>query len=209
MRFENRGQAGLLLGQLLLQKHGIKDAVVIGIARGGMSVAKCISDLLSFSLDTIVVKKIGASGNPELALGAVGPQNTVYLDKKLIASFEINKTRLNELLRQKEKERREKEKQIRIYKKRIPLEDKKIILVDDGIATGATTIAAIKSLRKQHPKEIILVVPVISESAFDLLMPLVKEIVPLFVDPSLSSVGAYYNDFSEVTDEEVEELFRK
>lgn len=200
--FRNREEAGILLAEKLKKYKGKKNVVVVGLARGGVVVSYKIAKELGLSHDIMVVKKIGAPHNPELAIGAVGPQKTVYWDEELCSRLGISKEIKNSELRIKNKERKEKEKALRGGKS-IDIHEKEIILVDDGVATGATAIAASLFLRKQKVKSIILAVPVISQGTYPTIAKYFDKIVVLQVEKDFQAVGQFYQEFPQVEDEEV------
>lgn len=205
MMLENRQQAGKLLTQKL-KKYKRKDVVVLGIPRGGVVVAKKVASILELPLDIIVVKKIGALNNPELAIGAVGPGNAVYWDKDLIERLGIKKDQRLNIKDQILKERRKKEKALRGREKAITVDGKTIILVDDGVATGATVMAAQKALKKMGAGKVILVIPVISKETLNDIKRYFDKVITLSVEDEFYAVGQFYKEFPQVTDQEVIKL---
>lgn len=202
--FLDREEAGEKLCFKLKKYTGSKKCVVIALARGGVILGKVIAGYFNFPLDALVVKKIGAPQDSELAIGAVGPKNTVYWNNDLCKALKIGKTEKNELKKAKEKARKEQEGFLSI--RNMGLSGKSIILVDDGIATGATAIAASKFLKKEKTKEIILAVPVISADTlvnirryFDTVCFLKR--VKLFY-----AVGQFYKSFPQIENEEVRKI---
>lgn len=207
--FKNRTQAGEMLASKLLD-YKLEDPVVIGLPRGGVSVAKPIAEKLNAKLDIIVSKKIGAPNNPELALGAVtsfgdyvvssysnyelGDKKWDYMQKQIV--YLINDCREKEKKYLGDKNIR----QEHFY------ENKNIILVDDGTATGMTALAAIKSIKKQNPKSIIHAIPVISSQAYDELAGQVNKIETLKIPREFVAVGAHYIDFDAVSDDEIKAI---
>lgn len=212
--FKNRTHAGELLAEKLLT-YKLENSIVIGLPRGGVPVAKPIADKLNAKLDIMVSKKIGAPGNPELAIGAVtscgdyvissytqeifpeaslSPENkTDYLQKEIV--YLINDC--------KEKER--KYLGIDVSQGRL-CNGQNVILVDDGIATGMTALAAIKSIKKQNPAFLILAIPVISSQAYDEIKKMVNKIETLKIPKDFVAVGIHYLDFEPVTDDEIKSM---
>lgn len=204
--FANRKEAGKELGLKLKEYKGREGVVVIAIPRGGVVVGKEVSNNLSLPLDIIVVKKIGALHNLELAIGAVG-KNIIYWDKSLLKEISaLGKDQMLVLGKLKEDERRKKEKILRNGKKAIDLKDKVVILIDDGVATGATVITASKVLRKEKAKKVILAVPVISKDTLEKINQYFDDIISLSVEESFYAVGQFYLDFPQVEDEEAVRL---
>ncbi len=206
--FRNRQHAGILLAQRLKQYKGKKEVLVLGIARGGVVVAQEIASNLLLSLDVLVIRKIGAPQNPELAIGAIGPQSTVFWDILLIRRLGITQSQKANLRRQKFDEQKEKENILRAEKMPLNVANKKIILVDDGIATGATVLCAIKFLRRQKAQKIILAVPVIAKDTFYTIERLFDAIIALDVEQEFAAVGQFYEEFPQVFDEQVVKMLR-
>lgn len=207
MQFKDRVHAGLVLARELMQQDICHDAVAIGIARGGLPLAKEIAMFCSCPLDVIVIKKIGAPHNSEFAIGAVA-QNALYIDHQTLRQLGLTEEDITDAVIVKKQERHEKEHAIRKYKKKIAVRGKRVLLVDDGVATGATVYAALLSLRKEQVKEVFLVTPVIAKSSYDELKHAFDGIVTLFIDNNLSSVGTYYDNFSQVNDNEVKKILQ-
>lgn len=205
--FEDREQAGYQLSQKLDKFSKVKKVLVLGMARGGVAVAKVISTYLNAPLDTLVVKKIGAPNNPELAIGAVAGKGTVFWNNELAQTLGIKPALANKLWRGKKIEREEQEKMLRGTK---PLEisGKTVILVDDGVATGASVIAASLFLKKEKAKSIVLATPVIAKDTLKDINRYFDMIVVLRVGKEFQSVGQFYKDFPQVENEEVIKLLR-
>lgn len=188
--FKDRQSAGKILAKRL--KHYFNDhgTIVLGIPRGGVVVAKEVAEELKLPLDIIVTRKIGAPNQPELALGAVDLDGEVIGD---VGEFgEIINRELEELKRRENLYRQGKEP--------LDVENKTVILVDDGIATGATTLSAINYLKRHQAKKIILAVPVASREAIE---KIVEEVIVLEIPENFQAVGQFYQNFEEVSDEEV------
>ena len=145
--FTNRRQAGQLLSAKLSRFTG-KDTLVLGIPRGGMLVAREVAKLLQAPLDALVIRKITLPQNPELAIGAVGPANTVYWDSSLCRQLGVERKIKEERLKVKEDERNKREMLLRGSKPYPTMSNKTVLVVDDGVATGATSIAAAKFIKK-------------------------------------------------------------
>lgn len=207
--FESREEAGKLLAQNLVGFNKEGETVVLGLARGGMVVAQAVAKALGAPLDVLVVKKIGAPGNEELGIGAVGPDKTVVWDEELCARLGIEEKVKSEKLKVKSKEREEKEKLLRQDRQPLDLTGKTVILVDDGIATGATAKAAAEWIKTQNPNRIILAVPVMPEDMVEKLELYFDKIVCLKSSEYFISVGQFYREFGQVGDEKVVEILNK
>jgi len=202
--FEDRRRVGYLLAQKL-EKFAKKNVLVLGMARGGVVVAKVISTFLDKPMDVIVVKKIGAPHNPELAIGAVAGKGTVFWNNDLVNNLQITPELGKSLSQDKEKERKEQEKVLRGDK---PLEifRKTVILVDDGVATGASVIAASLYLKKEKAKEIILAAPVIAKDILRDINKYFDTVISLKIVKEFESVGQFYTHFPQVENDEVRKL---
>lgn len=207
MVFKDRRHAGELLAKQVEKRVG-KNTVVVGIPRGGIVVARVVADRLNVPLDFIAVEKIGAPGNSEFALGALGPENQIVLDQELVDRMGIPADFINKAVGREGIELEMKERTFRDAKPAEELKDKTVILIDDGIATGATVEVAIKSIQARGPEKLILAVPVAPQEALRKLEPLVDELFCLVVPSLFMAVGQFYENFGQTEDEEVVELLR-
>jgi len=206
---KDRRQAGKLLTKKLKKFKNKKDVVVIGITRGGAVVAREISDFLNLSFDIIVIKKIGAPQNPELAIGAIGPNGVVSWDDNLIRRLNIDEKYKNHLKEIKNFERGELENFLRKGKKPINVKNKKVILVDDGVATGATVLCAVKFFRKEKSREVILAIPVIAKDTFLSIKKYFDSVIALQIERELYAIGQFYKEFPQVENKEVMNLINE
>ncbi len=205
--FTDRRDAGRRLAARLqhLQKP---DAVVIGIPRGGVIVAAEVAAALNAPLDVIVPRKIGAPFNPELAVGAVAPDGTIFYDEALISYAGIDR---QDLEQQAARELQEIGRRLSVYQvarsggsgAAPEYRGRTVILVDDGIATGYTVQAALLSLRQQKPGRLVLAAPVSPPDSLARLRPDADEIICLLVPEDFYAVGQFYQDFHQTTDQEV------
>ena len=197
--FINRTQAGRMLAEQLKDYKGT-NALVLAIPRGGLPLGAVIAKTLDIPLGVALSKKIGHPGNKEYAIGAVS-LNSVVLDRqaegisKSYIESEVEKIRT--ILR---------ERQQMYYRNRSPesLRDKTVIIVDDGIATGNTMLSTVELVHKELPEKIILAIPVAPESAIQKLArsPFIDDIVCLEIPAVFHAVGAFYQDFEQVSDRE-------
>lgn len=204
--FKDRVEAGQKLAGMIVDRTRLNNGIVLGLVRGGVVLAKAVSDRLVLPLDILVVKKIGCPGHEELAIGAVGPFSAFYFDDKICGSLGISESTKRELLEKKISERNEKEDLLRGDKKALDLKGRDVLIVDDGVATGATVLAALRSVREMGAEKVFLAVPVI---AFDTLEQVKREyndVYYLEAPEEFSAVGQFYNDFPQVTDSEVKKL---
>lgn len=201
--FTDRVEAGHVLGQKLVKYKNASDVIVVAIPRGGVVVGHTIARDLSLPLDVIVVKKLGAPGNPELAIGAVCADGTMVVDRELVLRIGVNGDYLKAEAARKKTEAHERLLNYRSSRKLRKLAGKTVILTDDGVATGATVEVAIKCLKKKKPAQIILAIPVAPRDTIQKLATLVDEILVLKEPDFFGSVGQFYNTFGQVDDEEV------
>ncbi len=206
---KDRKQAGELLAKKLNKFKNKKDTIVFGITRGGVVVADEIAGKLKLPLEIVVIKKIGAPLNPELAVGAVGPSKTVYWEKRLLKELLVNHDYKTEASDVKNQEREELEKYLRGGKKSAEVKNKKIILVDDGVATGATVLCALKYFRKKKAAKVVLAVPVIAKDTVDNIEKYFDSIVAIEIVKDLNAIGRFYQDFSQVENKKVKAIIER
>ena len=201
MMFASREDAGVKLGRCL-QEQRVRADLVLGLPRGGVIVAAGVARALSLPLDVLVVRKIGHPWHREFAVGALAENGVVVLDEGAMGSSPVIRAELEEVIHE-EKERL-RSYQARFHPKGAPdLRGKAVLLVDDGLATGATTEAAVLSARKRNASTIVVAAPVASTNAVERLARVADEVRVLCVDPAFDAVGQYYDVFSQTTDEEV------
>jgi putative phosphoribosyl transferase len=204
--FRDRSAAGRELATLLSHFGEERAVVVLGLPRGGVPVAFEVAEALDAPLDVFVVRKLGVPGHEELAMGAVASGGTRVLNRDVIAAAGIGADEIEAVLR---RELREVERRERAYRgDRAPMDPagKAAIIVDDGLATGSTMRAAVTALRERGPGTIAVGVPVSSPGVCARFEPEVDEIVCIRTPEPFLAVGAWYDDFPQVSDEEVGEL---
>jgi predicted phosphoribosyltransferase len=201
MKFKDRNDAGLQLLQKLAWLKG-KNAIILAIPRGGIVVGDVIAKGLDVKLDIIVPRKLGAPNNPELAIGAVMHDGSTYLNDYVVRALNVNQQYIKGEIGQQV---REIERRLQVFRgsNSYELTDKIIVLVDDGIATGATTMVAVTWIKKQKPKMIVLATPVAPGEVVSTLKNMVDEVVVLMMPLEFGAVGEFYEDFSQVEDENV------
>lgn len=207
MRFKDRYKAGKVLADILLGKNlSQKDTVIAAIPRGGVLVALPISDILNLPIGVIVIKKLVAPQNRELAIGATASFGKPVLDRWLIADLGISQKYLKEETIKKKKEAKSREKMLGIKLDEVDFKNKNVIVVDDGIATGQTAKAAGIIISKFFPKSLILAVPCSSKEAINMIRGIYREIICPIIRDDFRAVGEYYKDFSQVDDWEVKKI---
>jgi len=208
MTFSDREDAGRQLAELLA---GYKEEspLVLGLPRGGVPVAYEVATALGAPLDVWVVRKVGAPDFPEFGVGAVAEGGIVYLNRESIAEVGASDAEIQKIVREKTAEVAQR---VRLFRGELPaprLEGRTVILVDDGIATGGTVRAAVQALRVANPKKIVLAVPVAASASLEELAPLVDEVVCVQSTPALYAIGAWYEDFHQIPDDEVVRLLER
>ena len=207
MVFGSRKDAGQRLGSLLKERAVVAE-VVLGLPRGGVVVAAEVAHILQLPLDVLIVRKIGHPLHREFAVGAMAEGGVVVFDEAVIGSNPIIRLELNEVI--EEEKQRLQAYQTQFHRlDQARLDGKVVLLVDDGVATGATTEAAVLAARAQGAIRITVAAPVASSNAVQRLERVASEVVALLVDPEFDAVGRYYDSFSQTTDEEVKELLLK
>ena len=177
--------------------------IVLGIPRGGLPVAAAIARELHAPLDIILTKKIGAPTNQELAIGAATPA-AFFLDNNYSVDPVYIKNKVHEIQELLKK-------RAQLYRQdapALPLANKTVIIVDDGVATGHTMYAAVLDVKKQKPREVIVVTPVISPEARELLEQETDEVISVITPPDLGAIGAYYRNFEQVSDKEAAHILQ-
>ncbi len=202
MIFQDRYHAGTLLGEKLLV-YTNDHPIITAIPRGGISVGYPISIMLHTPMIAYIVRKIGSPIQRELGIGAIGENGVEVYDAERIKELSL---RDDDIRKIRDKEAWELQRRVTLYRNGKPfpnIEHNTVILVDDGIATGITIQAAIQGVQKLNPKNIIVAAPVCSQYAYDLLSPLVSQIVCIQTPATLEAIGKWYIDFHQMTDEEV------
>jgi putative phosphoribosyl transferase len=212
LKFRDRIDAAEILAERLLDafnnhKINSQDSIILGIPRGGVVIADTIARRISSEFDIIIGRKLGAPENKELAIGAVMEDGTSYINQYLVDALKIKQEYI-------EKEKLEQENEIKrrkmLYRKtnHYNIEKRVVTLVDDGIATGATIIAAARWIRKQRPKLLVLAVPVAPSQTVDILRQEADIIEVVFAPSNFNTVGEFYANFSPVADENVIEIMK-
>jgi len=206
--FVDRVDAGRELAARLGQYKHRPDVLVLGLPRGGVPVAFEIAQSLHAPLDVMIVRKLGAPGQPELAIGAVASGGVTVLNEDILDFFgDSISLEEAETAQCAEIERRE-----RVYRGGRPpitVKGQTVILVDDGAATGATMLAAVRAARKLEAKKVVVALPVASTSAYEMLSREADEVICISVPPGFYAVGQWYIDFAQTTDEEVQDLLAR
>jgi putative phosphoribosyl transferase len=207
-RFHDRSVAGQMLAKCLMHYAKRSDVVVLGLPRGGVPVAYEIARALQVPLDICLVRKLGVPSHHELAMGAIATGGVKILNPDVIAELGISPQDIAAVTAKEQRELERRTLAYRGHRLGLELQGRTIILVDDGLATGATIRAAIAALRQQHPKAIIVAVPVAAKELCEELNNEVDQVVCLITPHPLQAIGLWYEDFSQTTDAEVRELLQ-
>lgn len=208
MIYKDRQDAGKQLAKQLKQ-YADEKPIIMALPRGGVVLGYEVAKALNAPLDVIVPRKIGAPQNPEFGIGAIAPKLVVILNDDVIKYLNISEQDVKQTI---EEETIEMNRRINLYRKNLPdinLTGRTVIIVDDGIATGVSTQAAVISIKLMNPKKIILAVPVCPSDADKKFEQHVDEFICQNVISDFYAVSAYYDYFAQVTDNEVIDLLQK
>ncbi len=185
---------------------GKKNVIVLAIPRGGVPVAKEVADRIGAPLDLVITRKIGAPGQPELAVGAVSQEGEIITDPELTAMLNIGQDYLREQAERQVEEIRSRMVKYRGDRPYPELAGKTVVIVDDGIATGSTIRAAVKSVKRRNAAEVILAAPVGPPETVRELSKVVDRVVCLSTPEDFYAIGQFYIEFEQVEDETVKEI---
>ncbi len=207
--FENRCDAGRRLSTRLQQYKGRREVIVLALPRGGVVIGDEIAQALNVPLDVIIVRKIGFPGQPELAVGAVAESGNVVFNEDLMAEGRLSRDLLKRAI---DHQKNEIARRVVLYRsgKGLPdLNDTTVILVDDGVATGATIMAAISALKDEKVAKLIVALPVGPPETVGVLRRMANKLVCLETPFVFRAVSTYYYDFTQVSDDQVVSILRK
>jgi predicted phosphoribosyltransferase len=205
-RFRNRREAGARVAQALAAYAGRPDVVVLGLPRGGVPVASEVALALRAPLDVFLVRKLGVPFERELAMGAIATGGVRVLNTGIVDALAIPAQAIDAIAREEEAELARREREYRGDRPARDVRGKVVILVDDGLATGATMRAAVTALRRLAPSRIVTAVPTASAEACADMIEVADEVVCAETPEPFVAVGAWYDDFSETTDDDVRRL---
>ena len=208
-RFHDRPDAGRALAADLAPYAGRPDLVVLALPRGGVPVAYEVACALGAPLDVFLVRKLGLPGHEEFAMGAIASGGIRLINEDVVREFGVTDAEIAAVSAAEEQELERRERQYRRDRPTPRIAGRTIILVDDGLATGSTMHAAVLALRQENPAHIIIAVPVAAAETCDEFRNLVDDIVCAETPSPFHAVGLWYEDFSQTTDEEVQELLNR
>ena len=202
--FEDRTEAGRLLAQELA-RFASEWPVVLALPRGGVPIGLEIARALDAPLDLVLVRKIGAPFQPELAVGAVvdGSSPETVLNRDVLEHFQIGDSYIAEASRQQLEEIERRRQLYRAGRPKVEIAGRSAIVVDDGIATGATMEAALRATRRREPRRLVLATPVAPPETIERLRPQVDEVACLATPQHFGAIGAFYRDFRQLSDDDV------
>jgi putative phosphoribosyl transferase len=207
--FKDRTDAGQKLGTALVSYKNAPNTIVIALPRGGVVLGGVIAGFLHLPLDVVSPRKIGAPGNPEFAIGAITETGIGIFSETILETYHITKEYLDKEIA---KEKKEALHRLQIFRGNKPvrqLDGKKVILVDDGVATGSTLFAAIKTISAENPAHLLVAIPVAPVDTIERIKRLVDEVIVLATPTPFFSVGGFYEKFDQTTDEEVIAILNK
>jgi putative phosphoribosyl transferase len=207
--FRDRVEAGRVLAQRLRIAVVDSNALVLALPRGGVPVGFEVAQALHADLDVFLVRKLGVPGQEELALGAIASGGVRVLNHALIAQLGLTSTAIDQVTAREQQEIERRERLYREGRPALPVKNRSVILVDDGLATGASMLAAARAVRAQQPMRIIVAVPVASREACEEFREHVDEVVCAATPEPFYAVGVWYEDFSQTSDGEVRELLKR
>jgi predicted phosphoribosyltransferase len=199
--FASREDAGRRLGHYVSEEN-VRPDIILGLLRGGVVVAAEVANILQAPLDVVVVRKIGHPLHREFAVGALAEPDVVVLDESVVGRNPLVRLQLRHVIAE-EQERLQRYGET-FHRDGLPdFTNKTVLLVDDGLATGATTEAAVEAVKRKGARKVIVAAPVASSNAVERLSRVADDVRILIVDPDFDAVGRYYESFSQTTDEEV------
>ena len=205
-RYADRSAAGRALARALEAYAGRGDVVVLALPRGGVPVAFEVARALDVPLDIFVVRKLGAPGHPELAMGAIASGGVRVLNDQVVAWYRPSPDELQRITDIEVRELERRERAYRGNRQAIPLAGRVVILVDDGLATGASMRAAVQAARRLGPSRVVVAVPVGAPDSCQAIKDAADDVVCLMQPEGFDAVGLWYDDFTQTTDAEVRSL---
>ena len=206
MTFKNRQEAGRRLASNLAKFKNRDDVIVLGIPRGGVPIAFEVATGLNLPLDVFVLRKLGVPGQEELAFGAIGSGGVRVLNPEIVQHCGISDLDIAAVTKLEGQELERRERLYRGNRPRLDVYGKTVILIDDGIATGSSILAAVRAIKEMRPAALVIATPVAPERTCNRLRHEVDELICVEMPEPFYGVGQFYQDFSQVPDQEVNEL---
>lgn len=206
MLFRDRHDAGRKLATKLLKYANRDDVVVLGLPRGGVPVAYQVGQQLNAPIDVFIVRKLGVPGHEELAMGAIASGNISVFNNQLIEQMHVSHPQVASVAAREKQELIRRENLYRRDRTALEITGKQVIVVDDGLATGASMRAAIMAISRMDPARVVVAVPVAAPETCRMFQRYVDEVICYATPESFTSVGSWYRDFHQITDQEVQKL---
>lgn len=207
-QFEDRVEAGQRLADALYEYRGREDVILLAIPRGGVPVASEVAKVLSLPLDVLLVAKLGVPGNEDLTLGVVVWDHLCYINQNIVDRLDIPEAAIKRIIEKKEDELMRFNMIYRNDRRRPAVRNKTVIVIDEGMATGATMHAAAAALNQAEAARIVAAVPVAAGEVCSGLEADVDEVVCVYTPEIFYNIGQWYNDFSEVSDVDVQRILQ-
>ncbi len=204
--FANRTEAGRRLGARLHETLSLESPLVLGLPRGGVPVASEVAEAIGGKLDVIVVRKLGAPMQPELAVGAIASGGVEVLSERILSMLGIDDQTLARIVERESTELARRERAYRGDRPPLDVSGRDVVLVDDGMATGSTMLAAVQAVRKMGAGRVVVAVPTAAAETVADIRREADEVVCLDTPSPFMAVGYWYADFGQTSDEEVREL---
>ena len=205
----NRAEAGRRLVEPLLKYANRPDVIILALPRGGVPVAYEVATALNVRLDLMLVRKLGAPSHPEYAMGAIASGGVQILNDDALRAHPIDRASFDAVVARETQELSRREKVYRGNRPPPQLKDQVVILIDDGLATGSSMMAAVHAVRRQAPERIVVAVPVAPRETVEDLCMQVDEVICPLIPEWMMSIGYWYLDFSQTSDEEVIDLMQR
>jgi predicted phosphoribosyltransferase len=202
MMFQDRRDAGRVLARSVAKLHDLEGAIVLGLPRGGVPVAYEVARELNLPLDMFIVRKLGVPGHEELAMGAIASGGTIVMNSSVVQELNISPEVIEAVAKREELEIERRERAYRDGRPPAQVEGRTAILIDDGLATGASMLAAARALRPRV-RQVIVAVPVAAASTCNELRSEVDQVLCAITPQPFFAIGMFYRDFDQTTDEEV------
>lgn len=208
-RYRDRAEAGRGLSSALSEYSGRSDVIVLGLPRGGVPVAFEVARSFQAPLDVMLVRKLGAPGQPELAMGAIASGGVRVLNQRVLESLGVSEGQIEEAAERERAELQRREAEYRGTRRPPRIGSRCVILVDDGVATGATMRAALEALRELGAEETVAAAGVAPAETVERLREVADEVVIPMTPPQFGSVGAWFEEFDQTSDEDVRALLER
>jgi putative phosphoribosyl transferase len=205
MIFQDRREAGKVLARAIEASQDWTNGIVLGLPRGGVPVAYEVSSRLNLPLDIFIVRKLGVPGQEELAMGAIASGGTLVINRSIVDEMAVSRDVIESIIERETLELKRRERVYRDGRPPLPIEDHTAILIDDGLATGASMVAAVRALRP-HARKVIVGVPVAAEATCNELRREADQVICATTPQHFVAVGMFYRNFEQTTDEEVHNL---